>query len=86
MQRPADLARGALAIERVGSLQRRRVQRDEGIDARPLLIVRLDACEIALDELPRSDLLLRERRLKLVDRFLEEIEAGFGERLRPARG
>src|SRR5687767_2153974 len=63
-----------LIVERGGSCPRLRVDADDRVQRRAALVVGLDACEIKIDELPRSHLSICHRALKLFDRLLHHVE------------
>ena len=53
VQRPARAARGALAVERVGLVERVRVERDHRVERRPGVVVGADARQVGFDEVAR---------------------------------
>ena len=75
VQRPADLAGGALAIERVGLFQRLVVDGDDGVDR---VFVHRDAREVLRDDLARGGASLLHRRLHLGNRGFHDRERGTG--------
>ena len=78
MQRAARAGAAALGIQRGGLLPGSRVQRQQGIERRPLIVVRGDACEIRLHQAHRRCAPGRERHLQLAQR-------GVGHLKRPLR-
>jgi hypothetical protein len=74
VQRPPNAARAALGIERIRDLERTRIQRDERVQLRALLIVGLDSREVLLDDLPRCRAPLTHGVLLLEDRLLDDVE------------
>ena len=72
VQRTAQLALRALAIERVGFLERLRIHGQRRVQ--PVFVGRKPN-QVLLDQLPRRDLSLGHRRLHLRDRRLDDGEA-----------
>jgi hypothetical protein len=71
MKRPDETGLGLPGVERVGGDERVRIDHDDRVERRPLLVVRLDAVEIHLHELPAGDLARFERGVDVGDgRFL----------------
>ena len=81
VQRSARAPRRALGVERVGRLARARIDGDDRVQRRPLLVVGVDARQIEVDELPRRHLSRLHRALQLLDRLLRHVE-----RPRPGSG
>jgi hypothetical protein len=79
VQRAAEFAGGLeLGIERIGLGQRLSVDRDDGVQHRPLLVIRLDACEVGRGHLVRRGLAAEISRVNLFDRRLLDREVREG--------
>jgi len=76
VERTADVTRAPLGVERGRRVERVGVQRDERVDARPVLVIGLDASEILLDELARRRPVRFHLILQVEDRLLDDIEPG----------
>ena len=72
MQRAAQLALRALAIELVGFVERLRIDRQRRVQA---IFVHRDPHQVLLDQLPRRHLALRHRRLHLRNRRFDDGES-----------
>ena len=84
MERAADVPGRALRVARVGVLERVRIDRDRGVDAR---VVQRDARQIRRDQLPRRQPMLRHRLLHRRDGRLDDVEGrGAGGAPRGLRG
>ena len=74
VQRPARAFRGALAIQRFGNRERFRIQLDDGVDARSLLIESIDARQIPFGHRARGELSRAESAVEIVEGGFLEIE------------
>jgi hypothetical protein len=83
VQRPAQLALGALAVALVGLLERIGIDRDHGVQ--PVLVER-DALQRLPHQLARCHAALLHRRAHLGDRRLDDAERRGGGGLGPALG
>jgi hypothetical protein len=79
VQRPREPRLLERGVQTIGFLQRLRVDRDDRIERRTLLVVRLDAIEIQLHQTPRRQRPAFVGGVDLLDRRLEQAE-------RPALG
>ena len=73
-KRASHAAARAFGIERVGGFPRARIDGGDGVQRRALLVVRLDAREIRLNQLPRRHFARRHGALQLIDRLLHDVE------------
>jgi hypothetical protein len=76
VQRSADPAGAALGVERVSLFQCVWIQRDHRVQARTILVVRLDAREVLLDKIVRGDGADPLRGEQLDNGLLGDIEGG----------
>ena len=84
VQRPNEAALRGTAIEIVGLLQRIWIDEDDGVDRRPVLVVRVDPTNITLDEAVAGDATGLERLVNLRNRGFLDLERRWS--LRPWRG
>jgi hypothetical protein len=74
VQRADEAGPAIRRIEPVRLFERLRVERDDGIDARSVLVVRLDSIEVELDELPYRQRSRLVAAVDLRDRRLHDVE------------
>ena len=79
---PADASGAPLGVERVGLLERPRVERDHRVELRAVLVVGADAREILLDEIARRHGADPLRREQIDDALFEDVEGGSRRRRR----
>src|SRR6185295_7997535 len=85
VQRPADAAGATLGVEGTGLFERLWIERDHRVEARPFVVVRLDAGEVLLDEVVRRHRTDPLRGEQLEDRLLADVEGGRGRGRRQRR-
>ena len=76
MQRSANPAGAALGVEGVSLLERFWIQGDHRVEARTVLVVRLDTREVLLDKVVRGDGPDSLRGEQLDDALLGDVEGG----------
>jgi hypothetical protein len=76
VQRADEAVAGVASVERVGGCERGRVDHDDRVDGRAVLVVRLDAAQVALHQLPARQRARAEGGVHVGDRRLLDAKGG----------